>query len=82
MEAFKPTGRLLIMPSQTHPSANRLLARKKAIEVRIAEELKRPLPDPLELQSLKRARLSLEDHIHRLMMGREYDVTPTPVRIA
>jgi hypothetical protein len=70
------------MPNQLDPSANRLLTRKKAIELRIADELKRPHPDTLELQSLKRARLSLEDRIHRLIMCRERDIVPTPVRIA
>ena len=46
--------------------AQRLAVRKSAVEARIQEELRRPVPDSLMLQGLKRLRLSLKDRLNRL----------------
>jgi len=51
--------------------AQRLSSRKAAIEARIQEELKRPAPDSLSLQGLKRLRLSVKDRLNRLNAARQ-----------
>ena len=58
---------LISMTSHLNTAVNRLLDRKASLESRIAEEMKRPLPDVQKLQGLKRLRLSLKDRIHRLL---------------
>ena len=70
-----------IMAYRYSPAIDRLLARKAAIEERISSELKRPLPDSVALQSLKRQRLSLKDRAARLMSAERHEMMPIPVRI-
>ncbi len=68
------------MNSQANPLIIRILTRKAAIETRISEELKRPLPDSLKLQRLKRARLSLKDRLTGLVNARRRDFIPGALR--
>ena len=42
---------------------NALVARHRSIEARLEAELKRPLPDSLVLQRLKRQKLAVRDKI-------------------
>ncbi len=65
-----------VMNYRSSPAVDRLLTRKRAIEKRITEELKRPLPDMLKLKDLKRTRLSLKDGIMRLLHRRPDDNGP------
>jgi len=62
-------------------TVRRLIDRKTNLEKRISEELKRPMPDTLKLQGLKRARLALKDRVSRLMKSHPYDVMPAVVRV-
>jgi len=60
---------------------NRLIARKKSIEKRIMEELKRPLPDTLKLQDLKRVRLDLKDRLSQTMKSQPTKGLSISVRV-
>ncbi|MGB0630520.1 MAG: DUF465 domain-containing protein [Alphaproteobacteria bacterium] len=64
------------MPKKPATLMNRMRAlktRHKRLEARIDDELARPMPDTLRLQTLKRMRLSTRDHIkmvtRQLTMG-------------
>jgi len=69
------------MSRRTTYIVERLRARKSAIERRIAQELKRPLPDSLKLQGLKRARFAIKEHLRRLLNTRPRETMPVPVRV-
>lgn len=68
---------------KAHPNVavNRLLERKAALEARITEELKRPVPDALTLQSLKRARLELKDRVTGMLRTRSFEGVSTSARV-
>ena len=55
------------MHERVEPVVNRLKKRKSDIETRIRDELRRPMPDGLTLQRLKRLRLALKDRITQLI---------------
>ena len=48
---------------------NRLQARHKKLKSRIRQEMKRPKPDELTLQKLKRLRLKTKDGIMKIMLS-------------
>ena len=70
------------MTPKLNPLIKGLVARKERVEVRIEQELRRPLPCMTTLQKLKRARLALKDRIKAVArMNGDMDL-PTPVRIS
>ena len=50
-------------PATLRERVHALKTRHKRLEARIDDELARPMPDALRLQTLKRMRLSTRDHI-------------------
>ena len=61
-------------------AVRRLLARKATIDQHIREEMRRPIPDSLTLQSLKRLRLSLKDRVTQLLASQPDVALPIPAR--
>ena len=61
-------------------AVRRLMVRKATIEQRIREEMRRPIPDSLALQSLKRLRLSLKDRVTQLLASQSTVALPVPAR--
>ena len=70
------------MAYHPNPAVDRLLVRKAEVDQRITDELKRPMPDTLILQGLKRLRLSLKDRATRLMRSQPYLIKPVAARVS
>ena len=64
-----------------NPAVDRLLVRKTQIDQRINDELRRPMPDAMKLQKLKRVRLSLKDRVVQLMRTKPYDFDPALAQV-
>ena len=61
-------------------AVRRLMAEKATIEQHIRDEMRRPIPDSLTLQSLKRLRLALKDRVTHLLASYPIDALPIPAR--